>query len=306
LTSAFHPSWNGLLPEAIQQIRATGANWLALSPTWSYGRSAPGNQLPLLALHPGQDAIWPDLAEQIQAGQTAGFNIALRPTPRFFINRDEWWNSAPRDESWWQVWFEQYRTFALHHADLAARSEAPALILGGGWLAPALPGGVLADGTPSGVPQDAEQRWLALLAEVRAHYQGQLVWAMPAQAIKNPPAFLSSVDRMILDVYVPAGQKLEAALDDTVDHWMDVSLRAFQALVGKPLVISLTCPSDPDLQAQVDCYQTALGATNSRDWISGFISAGYYPAAALRDGSATINGKPASELLGLWFPLMVK
>ncbi len=120
----------------------------------------------------------------------AGLNIALRPTPHFLIDSDEWWTSAPRDESWWQVWFEQYRTFALHHADLAARSEAQALILGGGWLAPALPGGLLADGSPSGVPQDAEARWQNLLAEVRQHYQGQLIWAMPAQAIKDPPAIL--------------------------------------------------------------------------------------------------------------------
>ncbi len=152
LAPAFHPSWNGLLPEALKQIQATGANWLVLSPTWSYGRSAPGNQLPLLEIIPGQDALWPDLAEQIQAGHAAGLNIAIRPSPRFLIDREEWWTSAARDESWWQVWFEQYRDFALHHADLAARTEAQALILGGGWLSPALPGGKLADGSPSGVP----------------------------------------------------------------------------------------------------------------------------------------------------------
>jgi hypothetical protein len=306
LIPAYHPSWNELLPEALKQIQATGANWLVFSPTWSYGRSAPGNQLPLLALNPGQDALWPDLAEQIQAGGAAGLNIALRPTPRFLISSDEWWTSAPRDASWWQVWFEQYRTFALHHADLAARMEAQALILGGGWLAPALPGGKLADGSPSGVPQDAEARWKNLLAEVRQHYQGQLIWAMPAQAIKAPPSFLSSVDRVVLDLNVTARQKLDAALGDTVDHWMDVPLRAFQALAGKPLILSVACPSDPDLQAQVDCYQAALSAANSRDWIGGFISTGFYPAATLHDTSTSIYGKPASELLGLWFPQMVK
>jgi len=306
LLPAYHPTWNGLWPEAIKQIQASGANWLVLSPTWSYGRIAPGNQLPLLALNPGPDALWPDLAEQIQAGAAAGLNIALRPTPHFLIDSQEWWTSAPRDESWWQVWFEQYRTFALHHADLAARTEAQALILGGGWLAPALPGGLLADGSPSGVPQDAETRWQNLLAEVRQHYQGQLVWAMPAQAIKDSPPFLSNVDRVVLDLNIPAGQSLEAALGESVDYWMDVSLRAFEALEGKPLLLSVSCLSDPDLQAQVDCYQAALSAANTRDWISGFISAGFYPAAMLRDTSTTVYGKTASELLGLWYPLMQK
>jgi hypothetical protein len=68
----------------------------------------------------------------------------------------------------------------------------------------------------------------------------------------------------------------------------------------------VSCVSDPDLQAQVDCYQAALSAANTRDWISGFIAAGFYPAAMLRDTSTTVYGKTASELLGLWYPLMVK
>ena len=129
---------------------------------------------------------------------------------------------------------------------------------------------------------------------------------MPAQTINLPPAFISSVDRVVLDLNVSAGQKLNFTLGDSVDHWMDVTLRAFEALEGKALILSVSCPSDPDLQAQVDCYQAALAAANSRDWISGFISTGYYPAAMLRDSSATIYGKPASELLGLWFPEMVR
>ncbi len=87
---------------------------------------------------------------------------------------------------------------------------------------------------------------------------------------------------------------------------MDVSLRAFEALEGKPLLLSVSCVSDPDLQAQVDCYQAALSAANSRDWISGFISTGYYPPPCCATASASVYGKPASELLGLWYPLMVK
>ncbi len=80
----------------------------------------------------------------------------------------------------------------------------------------------------------------------------------------------------------------------------------FEALEGKPLILSVSCVSDPDLQTQVDCYQQALSAANSRDWISGFISTGYYPTVMLRDSSTTIYGKPASELLGLWYPEMTK
>ena len=234
------------MPAAIQQVQPAGANWLVLSPTWSYGRSAPGNQLPLLALYPGQDAFWPDLAQTIQDAKTAGLNVAIRPTPRFFIGSGDWWTTAPRDLSWWQVWFEQYRTFALHHADLAARSKVQALILGGGWLSPALPGGLLPDGSPSGVPADAELRWLNLISEVRQHYKGQLVWAMPAGSIQSPPAFMSNIDRVMLDLSVPLAAR-STACPGRRARSLDGrnALRVFQVLEGKPIILNVACPSAP-------------------------------------------------------------
>ena len=74
----------------------------------------------------------------------------------------------------------------------------------------------------------------------------------------------------------------------------------------KPLILAASCRSDPDMQTQVDCYQRLLAAANGRDWISGFVSLGYYPAAALRDASPSVHGKPAEDLLKAWYPEMVK
>ena len=56
-----------------------------------------------------------------------------------------------------------------------------------------------------------------------------------------------------------------------------------------------------DLQAQADIYQALCGAVNERDWLGGFVSRGYYPPAALQDGSASVHGKPAEDVLWYWF-----
>jgi hypothetical protein len=306
LATNYAPSWDALLPAALEQIHNGGANWVVLTPTWSYGRGAPGNSLPILAPVPGDDAIWSSLSAAITEARSLGLNVAIRPIARFAISRDEWWLTAPRDESWWQVWFEQYRVFVLHHADLAASSGAQTLILGGEWLRPALPGQNLPDGSPSGLPQDAETRWRDLLAEIRSRYNGQLAWAVSYQDVLLPPSFLDLVDRVLLELPVPAGQTIDATLGQSLDTWLDVSAMSMQYLSGKPMILTAVCNSNPDLQAQVDCYQTLLAAANARDWISGFVSLGYYPAAALRDASPSIHGKPAEELLGLWYPEMVK
>jgi len=330
--SAFHPSWTSLLPETLTGVQGLGANWLVLSPTWSFTRNAP----PVLGQVTGVDALWPDLVQAADQARARSLNIAFYPQPNFPTQSADWWMEAPRDDSWWTVWFDQYRTFALHHADLAARSGASALILGGDWLAPALPGGILADGSPSGVPVDAEKRWRDLLTEVRSHYQGTLMWAIPYRDIKNAPVFLDAVDEIYL-MWSEAVEKQadvsQADLLTTVGSMLDEVVHPFQQKLAKPLVLAVAYPSatgagkgcvsdsqggcinwdllapqSPDnpqvqlsLEEQSTLYQVMLDSTNSRDWISGFVTRGYYPPAALQDKSISLNGKPASNVLAAWF-----
>ncbi len=60
-----------------------------------------------------------------------------------------------------------------------------------------------------------------------------------------------------------------------------------------------------DLMEQVDAYNALLSAVNQRNWISGVVSRGYYPPAALRDKSLSVHGKPAGDLLSFWFPRLL-
>jgi hypothetical protein len=299
----YHPSWRARLSKSLDNIQEMGANWLVLSPTWTFGLNPPGNTPPVLENLPGPDMSWFDLLNFIQAGRARNLNIALNPTSRFLVDSDEWWQSAPRDYSWWVAWFDQFHNFALHHANLAARSGASALILGGDWLDPALPGGKLADGSTSNVPSDAEQRWRDMIAGIRAQYQGKLLWAMTPQEVLNPPAFLNMVDGVYLLWSLPAEwQTPNVDLEKELAAWLDSTLKPFQASLNKPLILSVTYPASPDLQTQYDAYRLLLLAVNSRSWISGFVTRDYYPPAALTDQTASVNGKPSSDLLGYWFP----
>jgi hypothetical protein len=57
-----------------------------------------------------------------------------------------------------------------------------------------------------------------------------------------------------------------------------------------------------DQQEQADLYQAVLGAINTRNWISGVASRGYYPPAILQDKSESIHGKLAANYLWYWYP----
>jgi hypothetical protein len=60
-----------------------------------------------------------------------------------------------------------------------------------------------------------------------------------------------------------------------------------------------------DLQSQANAYQALLTAVNDRPWLSGFVSRGYYPPVALADKSASVNGKPAADIIAFWFAQML-
>ncbi|HEX9618038.1 MAG TPA: hypothetical protein VGA03_11565, partial [Anaerolineales bacterium] len=143
LQPAFHPSWSPLMPVALKEIQSLGANWVVFAPPWTYTRQTP----PLLEPVTGRNPFWADLASDIQRARSFNLNVAIYPTPQFILPVDQWWSSAPRDFAWWIVWFETYRKFALHHADLAQSQGAQSLILGGDWVLPALPPGLLVDGS---------------------------------------------------------------------------------------------------------------------------------------------------------------
>jgi len=298
----FNPSWLDRIPIALSDIQEIGANWLILSPTWGFGRYPPGNNPPVLEPTSGIDPFWSDTLNISQQVKSKRFNLAMFPQPRFLVEPDEWWLTAQRDFSWWLVWYDQYRRFLLHHADLATEAGAQSLIIGGEWLKPSLPLGRVPDGSYSGVPADAEARWRSIIADIRKHFQGNLIWAIPQNELENPPPFLDSVDQVYLVYSKTEGEVFDESLEA---QRLDTLAQTFQSQLGKPLVIALSYPSTPEVQTQMDRYNSWLNLVNQRPWISGLVSLDYYPPAILQDESASIHGKPTSELLHYWFQSLI-
>ncbi len=335
----FHPNWTSYTPQAMLNAQALGSNWVIVTPTWTYESVSPI----VFGVRPGADPLWTDAAILISQGRALNLNVGVFPHPRFPAAdastppSANFWRTASRDPTWWQIWFDSYRAFAVHHADLAAQAGAQALILGGEWVAPALPNGTLSDDSPSGVPADAEARWLAILNEVRAHFRGQVLWAIPYTAPNLvTPSFLTQTDGVYLLIaghlsenLVPNKQELEAAAASLLDN----SVAPLQSLLGKPVYLAFAYPSvngaganclpsnaascldwtalsqpAPDraelnlnLQLQADIYEALLAAVNTRPWVSGVVSRGYYPPTLLQDKSASIHGKQAGDVLWYWY-----
>lgn len=344
--SAYRPNWSYYMPQAFANTQALGANIAVITPSWTYTSISPLNFAPI----PGQDPLWIDSAIMISQARTLGLNIALFPTPNFPASSSTtstplstgFWLSAPRDAQWWQTWFTRYRSFAVNYADLATQTGAQTLILGGDWIAPALPGGKLPDGTASNIPADVEAQWKSIIAEVRLHFKGQVLWALPytKSSLETPLNFLRDVDGIYLLWSAPLSTNQSATKTDYANEagrLLDNEVAPLVTLLNKPLILAIAYPSaagaasgcvpnggggcvewadlnrpkedlsavNLNLQAQADIYEAILNAVNLRPWISGFVSRGYYPPASLQDKSASIHSKPAADILWYWYPRML-
>jgi hypothetical protein len=213
------------------------------------------------------------------------------------------------------------------------------LILGEPNVAPSYPGGLLPSGVPSGVPDDANQRWQDLIDDLRAVYGGTLAFEVDSQAdFASLPAFLDTVDEIHIYWHTPLGNRKDLSLEEMQQgaaSFLDGTLLASPRWGMKPLVLSveylsidgsaMVCPKladetcrDPgqfdegaivepdlmiDLWEQAAAINAVLFEAYARPYsIAGFYVRRYNPIVGLEDRSASVNGKPAQEVLDFWYP----
>lgn len=334
IVPAYRPSWPAVFAQAVGEIAAGGANSLTLTPPWILEHNAPQ---PGVVFVPSASPFSADLREMISEALGAGLRVGIRPSlVPASGDLASWWSGAPRDPGWWDLWFEQYRSLALTYARIAAETGVARLILGGPEAAYAFPGSHLADGAPTFVPPDAEDRWRSILSEVREIYHGRLALEIDFSG-DSPliPPFLDAADEVSIYWHVPLSDEADATLaemQEAAGLALD-RLISNTELEGLPLLLSVeylsiegsamacapfpdgSCRSpetfdegrapDPDLavdlRAQADAFNAMIAEASRRPEISGFYARRYNPAAALHDLSASVNGKPARDVLWYWF-----
>ena len=340
----YRPNWSYYAPQGLANTRALGSNQVVFTPSWTYSSVSPLTYAPITGQDPLwiDSAIMISQARALGLN-VAIFPTPHFPvnSPDSSPSANFWMN-APKDAQWWQTWFNRYRAFAINYADLATQTGSQTLILGGDWITPALPGGKLADGSSSNIPADAEAQWKSIIAEVRTHFGGKIYWALPytKAAIEAPLDFLKDTDGIYLLWSATLSTNPSATKTDYANEagrLLDNEVAPLVTLLNKPLILAVSYPSvagaetgciadgkggcldlnllsrpnadiasaSLSLQTQADIYEAMLTAVNARAWITGFISRGYYPPAALQDKSTSIHSKPAADILWYWYPRLL-
>jgi hypothetical protein len=335
LAPNYQPNQENLIPSMLDKVADLGSNAIVLTPSWRLEDNTPS---PVIAFDPVYAPFKANLENTIHEAEKRNLKVSLRPTlyPEDG-NLQNWWLTAKRDSGWWDVWFEEYRSFILAYAQQAEQNEVTRLILGGAATIPALPGGSITGDIPSEVPMDAEYRWMDLITEIRDIYHGKLAFQVElADELQTIPNFVVAFDEVYVYWHAPMAATPDASpaeMQSAASSLFDNTLLADPALSNVPIYLSVeylsiqgsasacakapdeTCRDntefnqgaivDPDLEvdllAQAQAFNALLLEATSRSEIQGFYVRDYNPSVVLHDKSGSIYGKPARDVIWYWY-----
>ena len=309
LSSVYPSTWSSSIETGLRDIKGTGANWVVLSPRWSITSTNP----PMIEPSGSQDLGWVELQWMINHVKLQELSPVLFPQVNY-SNYQGFWDESTRDSGWWQSYHDRYQRFILNYADLAQLMEVEAIIIG----------------DPRVIQQmefspDSEARWLQLISDIRSRYKGKIIAAISLPSVREVPGWISEVDQ----IYVLFSPDLTNSVNliATFGEQLDSQVYPLFEKFGKSIIIGVNNPSntnsksgcvdtngsclssiqtgypiDTTIQAQI--INSAVVASFSRPWVTGFISREYYPYLKVHDNGPSLYGKPGSDVLWFWYHLI--
>ena len=318
----YDPNWLPAVDAGLIDMGVSGANWLFFSPTWSFSKE---NSF-ATGLKADNDAYSIDIVKFKEKANEAGLTLAIYPQINPGEPIDNYWSSSSLSYNWWQKWFDQYERFIINYVDFSELNGINTVIIGGNSVSAAFPNGKLPNGNYSNTPYDFKDRWTKLIEKIRSRFSGQIGFALPySPKLENTPEFISSADFIYLELDSALTDSNTPTLDNLANRFsaiLDEDIYKLYAIYQKPVILGLdyysldgsasNCVNSNsacsnlnsgsiDVAEQADIYQAILKTSISRPWVYGLVSIGFNPSAAVQDGSDSIHGKPAMQVLSYYF-----
>jgi hypothetical protein len=327
----YSPDYPFFLDGALADASSMNANWVLFAPTWTL--NAPS--FPSISAQPGLDPSWQDVSQLVLAAEARGFRVGL--VPRIVVPKavtPDW-----TQEDYAQL-ASELGTFLIHFADLAAQTNAAALVLS------PVQSLFLPEQNPFAdrLATLVDPQWQALLPQVRGRYKGEVWAALPFSSglPSAMPQWAVSTDRLLLVWSVPVTPSGASSGDvqgitSAFDRILNDQVKPLRDGYDQPVMIALnypsataafqgcaplpeTCPgfqpalspeaivqssevTQSDLDAQRILINAAALAVNDQPWVSGLITYNNLFPLRLKDSSPNLRGKPAADVLAFWFSL---
>ncbi|MHB1390918.1 MAG: glycoside hydrolase family 113 [Thermoleophilia bacterium] len=295
---------------SLTDMRATGANYVAITPTQYMTRSDSVSFGPDPSGRTATDAA---VIRAIDDAHARGLKVMLKPHVDV-IEGDVWRGDIkPADTA---AWFAAYQELMTHYARLSADHGVELLVVGTELAS-------LSD-------DRFTTEWYGVIAGIKSVYNGPLTYSASLNEYGNI-RFWDRLDYMGLNFYFPLSEMAEPGTTELVKGWTSYSGRygqanwlsrveAWQASWGKPVIFTEigyrsiqnvgVTPWDywtheiynGDNQARA--YEAAFEVLQTKPWLAGVFWWNW--AVGDSNGGAgdtgyTVHGKPAEAVLTSWF-----
>jgi hypothetical protein len=251
--------------ENLERMLAAGVAWVALVPVW-YQQTRTST---LIAPDPGETASDESVRQVIRYLHQKGAKVMLKP---YVDSKDGVWR-AHFEPAGVTAWFNSYRRFINHYADMAAAEDVEMLCVGVEYM---------------WCDEDEYERWLDAVDAVRSRYRGELTYAAHWGNYRRV-CLWDLVDYVGIDAYYPLSDEENATLSALVKGWRDPldnveSWRYSARLADKEVIFTevgyqsrpacwitpaITKSDETDVRAQEICYKSLFMAAPARRWLRG-------------------------------------
>jgi hypothetical protein len=278
---------------ALQRMAAEGSDHVAIFTQWFLPDRTASALAPDLMRTPSDASI----LHAMTTARELGLKVTLKP--QVGIHGGGWIGAArPADAA--DFW-RRYSAMMLHYAELAQRGGASMLVVG----------------TEMATMSGDQERWRALIAAVRAQFDGLLTYAANYDEYQRVP-FWDALDFIGIDAYFPLAEPADPspAADRIAAAWSkrgyldsiarfsarfgkrvvftELGYRAIRSAAVRPNVWQTQGPTDT--AAQANAYAAFYAAVARQPWLEGV-----YWWAVNPDGSPPQDydpsGKPAEKVV---------
>lgn len=290
-------------------VRAN-VEWISQTP---FGWMRSGDSTEIRIASTG-DVYWGEtdagLAETAKLARRFGIRTLLKPHLWVAGWHDNVWTGDIRmqGEEAWKAWFDSYRRFILHYAQLAEKNRMEALAVG-----TELQGATLGH----------EAQWREIIRQVRGVYHGKLTYAANWDAEFEAIPFWDALDFAGVQAYFPLSEKSDPPLEELLAGWSKPinRLERVAGKTGRPIVFTEVGYKSADRasvepwkwetsdrvnpEQQARCYEAMFRAAWGKPWLKGVYVWKWFPhfdtARSGTDNNFTPQGKPAEQVLSLWY-----
>ena len=289
---------------ALAHLAATGSEWLGLVVT-CYQEDIASTTITATE----QTATDADLIHVITQAHALGLKVMLKPHLDLSHDPDHWRGqigTAFTSEAQWAAWFSAYRRMVEHYAELAQAHGVEQFCLG-----------TELEGTSG-----READWRAVVAGVRAHFSGTILYEANHSGEETSITWWDALDYIGISGYYPLTNKDDPTLAELKAGWKrylstlaalsdrwnrrilfpEIGYRSLDGANRRPWEWGTT--GTVDLQEQALCYQAAFESLYDQPWCAGMFwwvwSPDPFDGGPCDDGF-TPHDKPAEDVLRAWY-----